>query len=129
MKTADRENPNSRSWLCNQPSRWAGRPEPCSLIQRGWKVRKVPAAGEVFFLTFPFIEQRKSKQPLLAVQPTEQMGRKARTMLAHSEGLESKKSSGGGRSVFLDFPFYRTSQALRPKCDTSVWISYERNLK
>jgi hypothetical protein len=26
------------------------------IIQTGWKVRKYPAAGDVFFLTFPFIE-------------------------------------------------------------------------
>jgi hypothetical protein len=56
MKTADRENPNSRSWLCNEPSKWGGRRETPSFIHRGWKARKVPAEGEVFFLTFPFIE-------------------------------------------------------------------------
>jgi hypothetical protein len=38
------------------------------------------------------------------------MGRKARSIFAHSQGLESKKKSGGGGSVFLDFPFYRTYQ-------------------
>ena len=38
------------------------------------------------------------------------MERKTRTILAHSHGLESKKISGRRRSVFLDFPFYRTSQ-------------------
>jgi hypothetical protein len=27
-----------------------------SLKQAGWKVRNFPAVGEVFFLTFPFIE-------------------------------------------------------------------------
>ena len=36
------------------------------------------------------------------------MGRKARTILAHSRGLESKKISSRRRSVFLDFSFYRT---------------------
>jgi hypothetical protein len=56
MKTANRENPNSRYGLCNEPSKWGGRREAISLIYRGWKVRKVPAMGEVFFLTFPFIE-------------------------------------------------------------------------
>src|SRR5580704_16527254 len=56
MKTADRESPNSRARLRNEPSRWGGRPEPSSLIYRGWKVRKFPVEGEVFFLTFPFIE-------------------------------------------------------------------------
>jgi hypothetical protein len=56
MKTADRENPNSRGWLCNEPSSWGGRQEAPSLNQAGWKVRKFPAEGEVFFLTFPFIE-------------------------------------------------------------------------
>jgi hypothetical protein len=56
MKTADRENPNSRDWLCNEPSSWGGRQEAPSLNQAGWKVNKFPAVGEVFFLTFPFIE-------------------------------------------------------------------------
>jgi hypothetical protein len=48
----------------------------------------------------------------MAVQKTEQTGRKTRTILTHSQGLESKKLSGGGRSIFLDFTFYRTSQEL-----------------
>src|SRR5450759_4604004 len=40
------------------------------------------------------------------------MGRKARNTLAQSGRLESQKISGGGRSVFLDFSFYRTYQEL-----------------
>jgi hypothetical protein len=56
MKTADRETPNSRAWLCNVPSPWGGKQETPSLNQAGWKVRNSPAEGEVFFLTFPFIE-------------------------------------------------------------------------
>jgi hypothetical protein len=56
MKTADRENPNSRDRLRNVPSPWGGKQEAPSLNQAGWKVRKFPAVGEVFFLTFPFIE-------------------------------------------------------------------------
>jgi hypothetical protein len=60
MKTADRENPNSCDRLCNVPSPWGGRQEAPSLNQAGWKVRKFPAVGEVFFLTFPFIELIKT---------------------------------------------------------------------
>src|ERR1700690_393633 len=45
------------------------------------------------------------------------MGRKARTMLAHSKALESKKRSRGGRSVGLHFPFYRTYQDLQINCE------------
>jgi hypothetical protein len=56
MKTADRKIPNSPDRLCKQPSACGGRQEAPSLKQAGWKVRKVPAEGEVFFLTFPFIE-------------------------------------------------------------------------
>jgi hypothetical protein len=56
MKTADRENQNSRDRLRNKPSSWGGRQETPSLNQAGWKVRNFPAEGEVFFLTFPFIE-------------------------------------------------------------------------
>jgi len=60
MKTAGSENPNSRVWLCTEPSPWGGRPKTSSLIQRGWKAGKYPALGEVFFLTFPFIELVKT---------------------------------------------------------------------
>jgi hypothetical protein len=56
MKTSGRENPNSRARLCNEPSPRSGRPKPFALVQEGWKVRNYPAGGEVFFLTFPFIE-------------------------------------------------------------------------
>jgi hypothetical protein len=56
MKTAGRENPNSRTRMCNEPNTWGGRSEASSLIHRDWKVRKAPAQGEVFFLTFSFIE-------------------------------------------------------------------------
>jgi hypothetical protein len=56
MKTAGIENPNSRIRLCTEPSPWGGRAEPSSLIHTGWKAGKYPAVGEVFFLTFPFIE-------------------------------------------------------------------------
>ena len=62
----------------------------------------------MFFLTFPFIEQ------------TEFMGRKARSTLAQPGRLESQKLSGGGRSVFLDFSFYRTYQALSR---ATLWFS------
>jgi hypothetical protein len=56
MKTADRENPNSPDRLCKKPSPWGGRQEASSLIHAGWRARKIPAVGEVFFLAFPFIE-------------------------------------------------------------------------
>ncbi len=56
MKTAGKETPNSRAGLHIKPSPWGGRSEPSTLIQSGWKERKNSAVGEVFFLTFPFIE-------------------------------------------------------------------------
>src|SRR5712675_253124 len=119
MKTAGEEDPNSHVRLHTEPSPWDGKSEPSSLINTGWKVRKYPAAGEVFFLTFPFIEPddenrwgRRSKQPCTAAHRTESLGRKVRTILAHSHGLESKKISGRRRGVFLDFSFYRTHQDL-----------------
>jgi hypothetical protein len=40
------------------------------------------------------------------------MERKLRTIYAHSVWLESRKRSGSRGSVFLDFLFYRTYQAL-----------------
>jgi hypothetical protein len=56
MKIAGNENPNSLARLHINPSLWSGSSEPSTLIQSGWKAGKHPAAGEVFFLTFPFIE-------------------------------------------------------------------------
>jgi hypothetical protein len=60
MKTAGKENPSSRASLCIKPSPWDGKSEPSMLIQPGWKAGKYPAAGEVFFLTFPFIELHRT---------------------------------------------------------------------
>jgi hypothetical protein len=60
MKTAGRENPNRRDRLCNEPSPWGGRPKPSLLNQGGWRSRKHPAEGRVFFLTSPFIEPSPS---------------------------------------------------------------------
>src|SRR2546427_9780318 len=56
MKTAGRKTKNRRDRLSNEPSSWGGRPKPFLLNQGGWRSRKHPAAGEVFFLTSPFIE-------------------------------------------------------------------------
>jgi hypothetical protein len=50
-----------------------------------------------------------------ATERTEFMGRKVRTIHAQFDGLESEKNSGHRRSIFLDFPFYRTYQALEPE--------------
>src|SRR6267378_2221503 len=62
MKTAGEENPNSQVRLYNEPRPWDGKSEPSLLIHRGWKGRKNPAAGGVFFLTFPFIELHGTRQ-------------------------------------------------------------------
>src|SRR5580704_17501425 len=60
MKTSGRENPNSRDRLRTEPSAWGGRSKPLSLMHTGWKVRNFSAGGEVFFLTFPFIELHRT---------------------------------------------------------------------
>src|ERR1700757_1242230 len=61
MTTARSENPNL--WVhVQEPSEWCGRSKHILLTQRGWKVRKFPAVGKVFLLTFPFIDV--SPQPL-----------------------------------------------------------------
>jgi hypothetical protein len=44
------------------------------------------------------------------------MERKARTKPAQLRGLESKKKSGRWGDLFLDFPLYRTYQALCAVC-------------
>jgi hypothetical protein len=71
MKTANRENPNSRTWLRNEPSKWGGKRETSLLIHRGWKARKVPAVGEVFFLTFPFRELTRTWESIPKFPSTE----------------------------------------------------------
>src|SRR5215472_13398812 len=53
MTTASRENPNL--WAhAQEPSEWCGGSKHILLTQRGWKARKFPAMGKVFFLDFPF---------------------------------------------------------------------------
>jgi hypothetical protein len=56
MKTAGRGTQNRYAIVRSQPSTWSGRQEQILLNYVGWKVRKNPATGEIFFLTFPFIE-------------------------------------------------------------------------
>jgi hypothetical protein len=58
-------------------------------------------------------------------------GAEARTISAQSVGLESKKTSGRGEVLFLDFPLYRTNQELArrnlPEPDFQVVVSKARN--
>ena len=55
-KTAGRGTQNCYATVRSQPNSWSGRLEQLLLNYTGWKARRNPAAGEVFFLTFPFIE-------------------------------------------------------------------------
>src|SRR5215472_12432570 len=57
MKTADRRNPKPLGHSAQQPRSWRGRSEQISLDQVGCEARKIPALGEIFFLTSSFIEQ------------------------------------------------------------------------
>jgi hypothetical protein len=90
MKTADRENPNSCDRLCNVPSPWGGRQEAPSLNQAGWKVRKFPAVGEVFFLTFPFIELIKTWPPPLCVSTARTVDKAPTTNLPNIYFVEAE---------------------------------------
>jgi len=56
METAGRENPKRWATTSQQPSSWRGKSEQISFIQMGCEARKLPAWGEIFFLTSPFIE-------------------------------------------------------------------------
>jgi hypothetical protein len=47
---------NIRARLRTISSRWGAKPEPSLPIHAGWKFRKFPAVGEVFFLTSLFVE-------------------------------------------------------------------------
>ena len=70
-------------------------------------------------LTLSFVAKKLMKQTAYRKSPNrwanesgnhEQLVRTVRTDLAQSSGLESKKTSGQGRSIFLDIPLYRTYQ-------------------
>jgi hypothetical protein len=58
------------------------------------------------------------------------VGRKASTILAYLRGLESQKISGGGRSAFRDFLFYRTPIAAKvfPQGMRNVSVRGRQNL-
>jgi hypothetical protein len=56
MKTAGSENQNRCATMRSKPSTWNGRLEQILFNHAGWKARKPPAKGEVFFLTFLFID-------------------------------------------------------------------------
>src|ERR1700741_5410843 len=60
MKIAGREKPKPLRRHMQRPSTWQGRSAQILLNHVGCESRKIPAAGEVFFLTFPFIELARS---------------------------------------------------------------------
>src|SRR5215472_18989664 len=56
MKTAGGRKPKPLGHSAQQPSEWRGRSEQISLDQVGCEARKLPALGEISFLTSSFIE-------------------------------------------------------------------------
>src|SRR6266853_607448 len=56
MKTAGRENPKRWVTTSQQSSPWCRRSEQISFIHMCCEARKLPASGEIFFLTSAFIE-------------------------------------------------------------------------
>jgi len=56
MKTAGRGTQNCYAKVRSKPSSLSGRLEQLLLNYTGWKARKNPAAGELFFLAFLFIK-------------------------------------------------------------------------
>ena len=56
MKTTGGRKPKPLGDSAQQPSEWRGRSEQISLDQVGCEARKIPALGEIFFLTSSFIE-------------------------------------------------------------------------
>jgi hypothetical protein len=56
MKTAGRENPNRRATVPDNRAPGAAGQEQILLNQVGCEARKIPAVGEIFFLTSTFIE-------------------------------------------------------------------------
>ena len=56
MKTAGGRKPKPLGHSAQQPSEWRGMSEQISLDQVGCEARKLPALGEISFLTSSFIE-------------------------------------------------------------------------
>src|SRR5215472_2630961 len=56
MNTADRRKPIPLGHSAQQPRSWRGRSEQISFDQVGCEARKIPASGEISFLTSSFIE-------------------------------------------------------------------------
>jgi hypothetical protein len=56
MKSAGGENPNTLGPKAQQPSTWRGSSELISLRHLGCEARKIPAEGDICFLTSSFIE-------------------------------------------------------------------------
>jgi len=83
MKTAGRRTQNRYAIMRSQPSKWGGRLEQILLNYAGWKARKNPTKGEVFFLTSPFIEQ----------------------ILLNYAGWKARKNPTKGEVFFLTSPF------------------------
>jgi len=56
MKTVYWRKPKLLDHRAQQPRSWRGRSEQISFDQVGCEARKIPALGEIFFLTSSFIE-------------------------------------------------------------------------
>ena len=98
-----RETPTSRVYA-QEPSEWCGPSQHIVLVQRGWKARKIPAMGRMFFLTFPFIERVDA--PARAV-----LLLRVRSALAGRHGPRSLALSG--RKALLRKLLPRKAHAVR----------------
>src|SRR5262249_8187958 len=65
MNTADRRKPKPLGHSAQQPRSWRGRSEQISFDQVGCEARKIPASGEISFLTSSFIERTRSEQRIM----------------------------------------------------------------
>jgi hypothetical protein len=66
MKTAGRGTQTRYTAVRSKPSTWGGRAEKILLNVAGWKVREIPAIGEFFSLTSPFIELAETARDEIA---------------------------------------------------------------
>src|SRR5215472_17071709 len=70
MNTADRRKPKPLGYSAQQPRSWRDRSEQISFDQVGCESRKIPASGEISFLTSSFIEQTRPLHACRRVQRT-----------------------------------------------------------
>jgi hypothetical protein len=111
MKSAVRENPNTLCHDAQRPNTWRDRSKQISLDQVGCEARKLPAVGDICFLTSPFIEllrtlaaKKRSDVISIAMSPVVYKGLEPRSQYLTFLPPGNKAAVQGPEAAFLDHP-------------------------